>query len=374
MVITFILKGTVEALPPMLPRLIYASKKGIKVNFICSKMQEKSKNLLESAGIVCRETLHCDKFMGKRSRIMDWIGFKFACKSILGNEFSDNDMVYICSADTALCLNSVLNRYKYILQINELYDKIILYRKGLKKYVRNAKALVVPEFCRANIYMYWYSLKNKPYIIPNIPYILSLESKQRISDTYASNVIEKLKHKKIFIYQGQIDIGNRNLTVIAEALRIINNSEYALVLMGRNHNNSVERLREVYPKTYFIHFIAAPYHLEVTSHAHIALLAYDRVSLNNLFCAPNKIYEYSGLGIPMLGNDIPGLYYTIEQENMGVCTSYSDVDEVVKAIEKIESNYAEYSQNSKSFYNNNDLNKAVYTLLKDALGDNYFEK
>ena len=74
----------------------------------------------------------------------------------------------------------------------------------------------------------------------------------------------------------------------------------------------------------------------------------------------------------MLGNDIPGLHYTIEYEKMGVCVSYSEVNNIVEAIEQIEERYMEYSQNSKLFYKKNDLNKILNSLWKNIFGDNYF--
>lgn len=373
MEITFILKGAFEMLPPMLPRLLNISQKGIKTNLICTKLKESTRHILEESNIVCEETLHNDKILGKTSRVKDWVGFKVTCKRIIKNNFPNSDLLYVCSADTALCMNSYLRKKKYIFQSNELYDQLPMYRIGIKQYAQNAVAFVVPELCRANICMCWYNLKKKPYVIPNIPYSISLKRNQNISDDGARCIIEKLSNKKVLLYQGHINTGDRSITVIAKALSRMKDREYALLLMGRNHNNSYEKLKEIYSETYYIPFVAAPYHLEVTSHAHIALLSYDRVSLNNLFCAPNKIFEYSGFGIPMLGNDIPGLEYTIEFEKMGVCASYADVDEVVRAIEMIEKNYCDFSQNAKSFFEKNDLGGMLDILLNDVLGEDCFE-
>ena len=33
--------------------------------------------------------------------------------------------------------------------------------------------------------------------------------------------------------------------------------------------------------------------------------------LNALYCAPNKIYEYAGCNIPMIGTDVLGLKRTV---------------------------------------------------------------
>ncbi|KAA6307134.1 hypothetical protein EZS27_041199, partial [termite gut metagenome] len=38
----------------------------------------------------------------------------------------------------------------------------------------------------------------------------------------------------------------------------------------------------------------------------IGIVSYAFDDLNHVFCAPNKTWEYTGFGIPMLGNNAPG--------------------------------------------------------------------
>ena len=59
--------------------------------------------------------------------------------------------------------------------------------------------------------------------------------------------------------------------------------------------------------------------MEITSYARIGINFYRPNCLNKAFCAPNKIYEFSGFGIPIIGNDIPGLKNTIGLNNAGKC-------------------------------------------------------
>ena len=116
-------------------------------------------------------------------------------------------------------------------------------------------------------------------------------------------------------------------------------------------------------------YISAPYHLEVTSHAYVGILIYTPVygtftsPLNSIYCAPNKIYEFSQFGIPMIGNDIPGLRYTIEYNKMGVCVPQMNTESFFDAIQKIAENYDTYSNNAINF--NNSDNKAE--VVKIAL-------
>ena len=118
----FILKGSLEALPPLIPRILLFSKKNIKTMLICTSISERNKSLFKEYGIEYLETKHNDKLFGKNSRVLDWSGFKnYISKFMLSNH--EDTIYYIGSADTALCLGSLLNDKKYILQSNELYDK-----------------------------------------------------------------------------------------------------------------------------------------------------------------------------------------------------------------------------------------------------------
>ena len=363
MTITFIQKGALEILPPILPRLICIAKTN-HVNLICTKISEYNKNILRSNNISFRETLHNITFLKKKRKILDWINFRISAKRILDTDYKNTDVVYVCSADTAMCLGSILNGRKYIFQCNELYDKFPIYKYCIKKYAKQATAFVVPDFSRANIFQVWFGLKNDPFVIPNIPFIQSTKPKQDISDPKAKEILNNIRGKKIILNQGHISSSDRSLTSIAEALQRINDPSLALVLMGIDHNKSVPELISIYKNTFHIPFVAPPLHLEITSHAYIGTLSYNKNSLNNIFCAPNKIYEYSVFGIPMLGNDIPGLRNSILTNKMGLCVSYNDSNAIAKSILELEKNHSLYANNAKDFYDGVCLEKSLCDLIK----------
>lgn len=364
MKITFIVKGNLEILPPLLPRILYTADKGVDTSVICTDISQENAALMQEHGVKIYCTRHRQKLLGKRNKIMDWTGFRSSCKKLLKKELADSDMLYICSADTALALGNFFTKMPYVFQSNELYDQFPRYRNGIKKYAVGAKAFVVPEYNRASIFACWYGLKKLPYVIPNIPYVVSRQRNMPISDETARNLMEPLQEKRIVLYQGHID-KDRTLNSVALALKELNDDRFCLVLMGRDHNNSVKYLKEIYPQTVHIPFVKAPRHLEITSHAHIALLSYDRVSMNNLFCAPNKIYEYSCYSVPMIGNDIPGLRNTVEASKMGVCAAYENISSVVEALKTIDRDYDTYQANANAFFERSDLNGMMDALLAD---------
>ena len=159
--------------------------------------------------------------------------------------------------------------------------------------------------------------------------------------------------KKIILYQGQI-YKERDLTSIAKAMNLISN-DFLLLLLGNDKDGSLKKLSSINSNFIHIPFVDPPDHLLITSHAYIGIATYDDSSLNNVFCAPNKIYEYSGFGIPMLCRDIPGLKYTVEKSNSGICVDTNDSNAIVNAINRIDKNYEEFSRNANAFYDDTNM-------------------
>lgn len=81
-----------------------------------------------------------------------------------------------------------------------------------------------------------------------------------------------------------------------------------------------KQICEQCPNVVYIPFIQPPYHLLATQYADIGVLTYvsSKRDLNALHCAPNKLFEYSVWGLPMIGNNIPRLAYPFEKYNIGV--------------------------------------------------------
>ncbi len=51
----------------------------------------------------------------------------------------------------------------------------------------------------------------------------------------------------------------------------------------------------------------------------VGLAFYKRTNLNNYFCAPNKVYDYIQLGMPVISNDYPGLRDILANNKIGIC-------------------------------------------------------
>jgi hypothetical protein len=364
--ITIIIRQPLERLPPIINLIDCLNVLEYNINLICTGVS--SRIIDKYSNIVNFEIIKISNYripiLGK---IYNWLSFREKVFLLLKKnpDYYKKSIVWVASADAAVALGKKLFDFDYVFQCHELYDAFPVYRKKLKNIMQNARININPEDNRGAIYRSWYNLKDTPVTLPNKPLYHPQKKKMPITDNVASQIIEKIKNKKIIIYQGGI-VKDRDVTSIAEAIEKMNN-DWVLVLMGNTDKTSyLEDLLKKYPGIIYIPPIPAPLHLEVTSWARIGIVSYSFVDLNHTFCAPNKTWEYSGFDIPMLGNSVPGIMNDMKRFGSGEVVNLENVkvNEIIDVINKIDSNYDYYSHGARSFYESVDIGVIISSILE----------
>lgn len=231
----------------------------------------------------------------------------------------------------------------------------------LKNITRGAKAITVCEETRGYIQQSWWKLNVLPFVLPNKPYKHSRKKYCSPTCEETKKIINDIGDEEFILYQGII----QNTEELIEFAKALNHTKkrYKFVLMGIDKYNSIDAIKKVYTNVLYISYIPAPLHLEITSRAKIGITFYRPDSLNKVFCAPNKIYEYSGFGTPIISNNIPGLEKTVGYYKAAVCTEFNS-KKIVEAIDKIEKSYEQYSENAMNFFDSTDNVKTTKELLK----------
>ena len=281
--------------------------------------------------------------------------------------YDENSVVWFLHESTALALGVKIKKYDYYVTLYELdaaqYDK----HNTLKKICNSAKKVIVPEETRAHIVKAFLNLSEKPLVIHNKPYILSNDSKNTDS---TSKIIEKInlwkkENKLIFIYAG-IFMPERKLDNIITAFSL-KTENTKLLLMGRQSYYLDELMSKYNGKFEYIGFYEPPEHLDIIKHADVGILTYipQNGSINAVFCAPNKIYEYGMYGLPVLGNDIPGLKNLINYKKIGLCFDESYVGDIKLKIDGIIKKYNFYSKNIVKYTSEIDIDLEIENVLFD---------
>lgn len=361
MKVIYLIKEDIHIYPPCLTQILNLKENGIDIIVYHGRTSKQIISIFDKFCIEHHE-LYEREIRSKNKNILKikkWLIYRKKAKKVL-KKFK-KEIIWFGTADSAIAVFDKLKGTKYVLSILELYDNNKFYRTFLGKIVKSAYAIISCEYNRANIMKSWWDLKQIPYVIPNKTCEDILETKFDIDE----EIIKELKRHKNILYQGIIS-KDRNLILLAEALKELN-SDYYLVVMGKNIDNSIEKVKSIYDKVIYLGYIPAPNHMLYTKYAYIGIANYDYSSLNNVFCAPNKIYEYSKFSIPILGSDVPGLKYTIGNSNAGVCVNFDNIEQIKKGITKIETNYEEFKVNSKKFYDALNIPEIYERIVKELI-------
>ena len=355
-------KSSVSLFPPLLTFIEVLKNNGIEVLLICGREDEKFKEHLNK---LCAKTYFFDIPIApiggsKLIKIRSWLEVRFLFWKLIEKENLLSETFYFATADTVLAMGSRVQKLKYILNLYELFDFKPYYLKNLKPYALTASKIVCPEITRANIFKVWWKLDKLPFVVPNRPLARPSFDENNIPEI-ALTALELIKDKKFIVYQGLIT-KDRNLTPLCEAIKSVEG--YHLVVMGKS-TSYLEQLKKEYPHIIHVPFILPPYHLMVTSKSRMGILSYDYSSLNNIFCAPNKIWEYASIGLPMLGNNIPGLYNVIRPYNLGTCVEFDDSKAIARAIAYIDDNHDAISANSYSYFDSVKTEDCILDIVKD---------
>lgn len=368
-----IFKNDLAKYPPIITIIDILLKHNYRVAFIgyCSDINIINKR--KAAGLTFYNTIIDDVDAFKLGKLFRFFKFKQHTSEILMKIVSNHTQVWFFGIQTIWLLHSLVRKYNSILYLFELPNfrvpfsyKIFCSLKQYKSTIGLSNAKVVCcEYNRAHITKSYFNLKKLPYIIPNKPIVND-------TDKVSSILIDNgLVGKKIILYQGIFNYPERRLDEFCEAINLLPD-EYVLVLMGGPENEYRQYLKKKYvsSRIVFIPFLSPPNHLIITKSAYIGILTYFPCkgslvqNLNTLFCAPNKLYEYSFFGVPMISNDIPALDFAFNQYQAGICVRAFEPKEIAEKILYINNNYNHFKAESLRLYKSVDIERLIIDLVE----------
>ena len=382
--VVLIMKEDIVYYPPMLSIinvLLELQYQVIHIGVYSDVLQKKG---LEKNGVIFLSTILYNGKQNNIQKFLQQITLRRQIKDYLKQlQLSKNDYVWIMQAETICLLHSLVDKYRTILQCFEYVEPKLNWKYRLfaptfsmGKTMKKAFKVVCCEYNRAQITKGVFQLERLPNVLPNKPY-LDNEKFENIPDdieVIVENVKDKVKGKRIILYQGVFLSKERRLEEFCQAVQSMPD-EYVFIAMGKS-TPMYEDLKSKYAsdRIIFIPFIRPPYHLLITQLASIGVLSYfpnpTKMSsvLNPLYCAPNKIFEYAKYGIPMISNDIPGLHYIYMEYRCGVSIQYPmTIQNIQDAIIKAFDNYEMYSKGALLYYNSVDMKKLIKNILAIAV-------
>ena len=360
MKIIVINREPLEHIPPLVSAIIIMRDLGYDVEVISRNVSQKNRELLEGKKVKITEIPY-EISKNILIRMRNVLSYRRRLKSYLSkNKF---DMLWIEGAGTFRTTIGIVDKYPFIMQISELFETDRSVEKAISTVIHKAKVVVMPEYNRAVLYQVKYGI-DRPIVLPNKPYFsLSSDDMKKLERKYSME-LESFTNKKVILYQGGIS-KERDLTPFIKAINSLS-EDYLLVLLGKD-DGMVKQYKSLSDKVVHIDYIPMPEYLVFTSKAYIGIVSYDPLSLNCEYCAPNKIYEYGMFGLPIIGNDLPGLRYTIGLNKAGIIVDINSEDSILRAIKEIENNYDDFSSNAKIMYDKTDNVNNMYQIITKAM-------
>lgn len=361
--------------PPTISLIQCLLKNGYHVHVVAQKVSELDSEIKEHAHFSFTEIIrNCSG--SPVSRIRDRRRIENLLRQELKN-VGPSDVIWTVNPLVVRCLGKDLLPYgdRHIMQLLELKNDLPLFkgarrlRFDLSRYGRNASKVVVAETNRAYIQKVMWNLKELPYVIPNKPYVYP----EPAESEDVTSVLDKMKaeSRKIIIYLGVLD-PDREFAAFAKAIETVKD-EYCLYLFGKyapENKKEFESLCEKYSCINYMGFFTPPKHLSFLQNAYIALTPYmpgvvgrGFEKLNALYCAPNKIYEYAGSNLPMIGTDVLGLKEPFDKYGIGTCCKNLEVDTIVQAIRYVDAHHDDMIQNCREFYDAVDLDQIITEIV-----------
>lgn len=158
--------------------------------------------------------------------------------------------------------------------------------------------------------------------------------------------------RKILLFQGGLSKG-RHLETLVHAMKYINNQCIDLVILGDGQvRKALDRLALSLGIKHRVYFHpAVPQHqlLEYTQSADAGIIPYQATCLNNLYCTPNKLFEFIAAGIPILGSDLPEINHIVLKHQLGLTGKMGGPNEFAYLIDEVfrnEEQLEEWRKNS----------------------------
>ncbi|MFC7375100.1 glycosyltransferase [Brachybacterium sp. GCM10030268] len=158
---------------------------------------------------------------------------------------------------------------------------------------------------------------------------------------------------KVLLYQGGFMTG-RGLDVCVRAVEHLP-PEVHLVAIGKGKMleelQELARTLEVSDRVHWLPAVEPGELPAYTASADLGVIPYQPVSRNNQYALPNKIFEYTGAGIPFVASDLPELRRIVSTAACGAVYDPFSPDALASAVRRVldPEQYATYRTNAEQF-------------------------
>lgn len=384
--VIIIMRNDMIGYPPTISLVKALLSIGKKVEYVGLYSDAEGKKVLETAGVEFVPIIYPNSNYSKNKilnfiKILRWqIRYKRAMKKYLSSmAYDEGTLFWIVFSNATPLFSEHLRKRRYLLHFYEFENPRLSWKSRLAapfydadELLQGAEATIHCEYNRAMILNGINGIVKPTYILPNKPYDDNNAEPTADEETgkLIASVRERIVGRKAILYQGIFNTKERRLDEFCQAMKLLGD-DYVFIIMGKI-GKDLDYIKEKYSydNILFIPFVRPPYHLQITKLAHIGIITYRPQStslgnvVNTYYCAPNKIFEYSKFGIPMISNELPGLKQIYERFGCGsIIEGEMTPSKIAKTIRGIDRRYDEMSKGSEAYFSSVDFKEIVQRIV-----------
>lgn len=219
----------------------------------------------------------------------------------------------------------------------EVQDK---YRNMEKRLIGRASATITVNPFLADLMKQRYRAR-RPHVIYNASPLQAITYSNRLRSTLGLT-----QDARIVLYQGWIS-DNRGIERLVEAAKYFDPDIYFVVIGYGAFTDALKSLAEqkkVSDKVKFYGGVSSDDLHELTCDADLGVIPYYGVDDNNLYCSPNKLFEFAVAELPFIANDLPFLKSIVEQFGCGLLSDLSSPESIAHTVNRLFSNPSQISK------------------------------
>ena len=142
---------------------------------------------------------------------------------------------------------------------------------------------------------------------------------------------------RVLLFQGGFSVG-RQLEHLVAAMASVRTPDVHLVLLGDGQlRQPLQQQLAAAGLLGRVHLHPAVPQSELlawTAAADAGVIPYQPTCLNNLYCTPNKLFEFIAAGLPILASDLPEIRAIVSGHGIGQLADLSSTDTIARAIDE----------------------------------------
>lgn len=339
--IVMLYPGLVENLPPLITAAQCMAENGASINILALGCANEVRRLLSEFSI----TVHSLNYSSYPKNYLGKIGVRSSFYKAVTRHFSTNFPEIVWYHDSYSMEYNKFLRVRgqtiNVAHVHELHDRELVQWQILKSFLKKAQMFLCPEINRAWLLRYMCDTNSPFFVVPNRPredMFKHINESPEITKEIFVKYGGSGRCNKFIIYQGLFS-RSRCLLEAIKGFHMVRRDDVGFILMGegvdREYSQSIAELARPDKRIVILPRMVSPSHFQVTKGCTWGVMLYAPRSLNDIYCAPNKIYEYTNFGLGIIMPDFPGISSLNDQFRIGSVCNPLDPMAIAKSFDEV---------------------------------------